>query len=321
MSIAKTKSNVRILFYSTLSVYSYAVLEHLLKNNIDISAIVLPGIEPSTLTPEKLIEIPHVAAPRHSTVELLGLKHNIRTIYTQDLEHPSLLSQINEFNTDFSLVACFPYKIPQSLCSTSTYGCLNLHPSLLPRYRGPTPVFWQLRNNEPLIGMTLHCIDNEFDTGDIVAQSGIKLTNGMRSRAIDMRLGEAGAKLFIEYINKQKTTLEKLSSAPQNHQQATYFSSPTDADFQLSLDWTATHAFNFMRGTDQWQRPYCITIDKKLLYLAAATAFSPNYPLTQTYTIENGIVSIKFKQGVLRASLSDINSNKNRDHKPILDIA
>src|SRR5262249_42819339 len=74
------------------------------------------------------------------------------------------------FDLDLILVQMFPRRLPASVLAIPRLGCVNVHPSLLPRYRGPNPVSWQLYNGETEIGITCHRMDASFDTGPILLQ-------------------------------------------------------------------------------------------------------------------------------------------------------
>jgi len=82
---------------------------------------------------------------------------------------------LRRYEPDLLLCLGFPWKIPPDALAVPRLGCVNGHPSLLPRYRGPNPVAWSIRNGESEIGFTLHRMDAELDTGPILAQASIEL--------------------------------------------------------------------------------------------------------------------------------------------------
>jgi methionyl-tRNA formyltransferase len=82
---------------------------------------------------------------------------------------------LRRYQPDLVLCLGFPWKIPPDALAVPRYGVVNGHPSLLPRYRGPNPVAWAIRNGEPEIGFTLHRMDAELDTGNILAQAPVPL--------------------------------------------------------------------------------------------------------------------------------------------------
>ena len=87
-----------------------------------------------------------------------------------DLKAPDFLQKIKDLNVDLAIVCSFNYKVPEELLNCVKDGFLNLHPSLLPEYRGANPYSRVILNNEKITGVTLHHMNNEFDRGDIVLQ-------------------------------------------------------------------------------------------------------------------------------------------------------
>ena len=87
-----------------------------------------------------------------------------------DLNSPKLLEEIKKLDIDLAIVCSFNYKIPETLLKSTKDGFINLHPSLLPLYRGPNPYSRVIMNNEQITGVTLHHMSKEFDTGDIILQ-------------------------------------------------------------------------------------------------------------------------------------------------------
>ena len=287
--------------FGTLGVFSHAVLQQLLKHKLHISCVVIPGPEPFKMPIETMINIPVVQQPQHDTIEILALKHDIPLNYIHDINSPEAHAGLAAYNADFILIACFPYILPQPLRSLPKLACLNLHPSLLPAYRGPTPLFWQLKDGVPVFGVTLHQVSQKIDSGNIILQEQIHLRDGMRGRAIDTALGELGARLFIEALRLygKRSVVPKIQDASQ----ASYFPVPGVKDFELSTQWNARHAFNFMRGTNEWQQPYRISLDNQDFYLVNPIAYSPTGTIRETYQVQDGVITIRFAQGLLQAEL------------------
>src|SRR5881275_1575084 len=91
-----------------------------------------------------------------------------------DLVYPAgrkrLAPVLRLYEPDLLLCTAFPWRIPAEALAVPRIGCVNGHPSLLPRFRGPTPVAWAIRSGETRIGFTYHLMDEQFDTGPILAQ-------------------------------------------------------------------------------------------------------------------------------------------------------
>jgi len=292
-------SSYKIVFFGSLGVMSYATLLPLLQRRIPITAVVIPGVKPEDGIRNTLGNVPIMQPPKHDTVELLALEYNIPIVYVKQLDDLESYSLISKYEPHFIWVACFPYILPSKIWQLAKIASINLHPSLLPKYRGPNPVFWQLKHGESRTGITLHLINDLVDGGDIVLQKDLVLKNGIRDRAISAMIGEQGARLFIETLRLyQKRALETVA---QNPATASYMGSPQAHDFELHTTWSAQHAFNFMRGTEDWNMPYNVHIGGKNLRLESAIAYSPAGAMEEDYSVDEHLVFVRFAQGVLQA--------------------
>jgi len=83
--------------------------------------------------------------------------------------------KIEKYQPDIIIVSCYARRLPQSILSLARKGSFNVHPSLLPKYRGPNPIFWQLREGEKEYGITLHRMTNDFDACDIISQQKVNV--------------------------------------------------------------------------------------------------------------------------------------------------
>jgi methionyl-tRNA formyltransferase len=115
---------------------------------------------------------------------------------------------LQEQQPDLVLVYTFKYKIPEILLNIPKYGFLNVHFSLLPHYRGPSPVFWQLKNGELRGGITIHRMNEEFDSGPILAQQEVKAFPGEN-------LGLYTSRLSIISVNFIKESILKMATGQQ----------------------------------------------------------------------------------------------------------
>ncbi len=101
---------------------------------------------------------------------------------------------------DFILVACWPYRIGEPLIRAARKAALNLHPSLLPAYRGPDPLGAQIAAEDPDFGVTLHLLEQRFDRGDIVAQARIDAGGPVDRATLERRCAVRGAELFVDAV-------------------------------------------------------------------------------------------------------------------------
>lgn len=104
------------------------------------------------------------------------LQRNLNFIEYDKLNEESLIKKVKDLKADIAVVCSFNYKIPKTLLESVKEGFINVHPSLLPKYRGPNPYSAAILGNEKETGVTLHFMDENFDTGDMVAQRKIEIT-------------------------------------------------------------------------------------------------------------------------------------------------
>lgn len=293
----------RVIFLGTHGVYSHSVLGPLIERGVNIVNIVIPGDKPEEHI-EDLGGIPIVQNSNHATIEQLALEHHIPITYIQDINSRQAIFNIEKLQPDYLFVACFPWKLPPELFHLPKIAALNAHPSMLPAYRGPQPVFWQLHNGEIKTGVSLHLINDEMDAGDIVLQTEVPLRPGMRGRAIDSKLGEFASKLFLEAMRLYH--LNNINPQPQSWIQASYMPEPKFEDFELTTRWSARQAFMFMRGTEEWGRTYQVKAGDSTIFLKTAMAYSPSGKITKPYLLEDNYITVQFSPGLVNAYIESI---------------
>jgi methionyl-tRNA formyltransferase len=172
----------------------------------------------------------------------LASQQAIPTYEVSDLKHSSATALLA--GIDLIVVACFPFILPKGWLDAPRLGCLNLHPSMLPAYRGPQPLFWQLRAGEQNTGITLHFMEQTADTGDIAAQAHVRLPDGISESEVDTLLANKGAALLVELLRDP----ENIPRSPQDEKIATYQPAPAPEDYVLSTSWNVRKAYNFIQG-------------------------------------------------------------------------
>lgn len=133
---------------------------------------------------------------------------------------------------DVIFSAGFPWKLPPELLNLPRLGCINAHPALLPKYRGPEPVFWQLMNGETQIGMTIHRMDAEFDTGPILAQRAMDISEDDDIDSVFSKLLALGGPLLPEAL------AAVAADVPGTPQPIEGSYAPLLTDAERHLDWS-----------------------------------------------------------------------------------
>ena len=183
------------------------------------------------------------------------------------IEESWFVEEIIAMDPDLFVVVAYGRILPGSFLSIPRLGAINIHASLLPKYRGPAPIQWAIINGEQETGVTTMWMDEGMDTGDILLSAKVSIMPDDTSGSLHGRLAEVGAQLLIETLEKLKT--ENLFGTPQDKLVATY--APLLKKKDGSIDWTkdAISLDAFIRGMNPWPCAFTLLSGKRLRVLQA----------------------------------------------------
>lgn len=179
------------------------------------------------------------------TIQSLSFTHLIPLI-NLNKKIPDVVAEIESYHPDIILVSCYASLIPQELLSIAKIGAFNLHPSLLPKFRGPAPLFWQFREGIDDFGVTLHRMSAEFDTGNIVSQKKITMDDGVSHADATKLLANIGSELILMFLDNASEN--QFSEAAQDNALSSYQSFPTKDDFVVNISWPAKRIYGFIKA-------------------------------------------------------------------------
>ncbi len=305
----------RILYLGLGGVYSLLPLERLLAapERAAVVGVLVPGemgdpgvqqLQPAPASPA---ELPLLTSPVQPSIIDLAWRHDIPVYALSRPESPAALALLEARQPDLVCVACWPGRLPRPWLTGPRDGALNLHPSLLPAYRGPEPLFWQFRAGEQATGVTVHRMTEALDAGDIVAQARSPLPDGIRGVEADGQLAGVAADLLVDLLARPV-----WAPRPQPAVGASYQPRPGVADRRFSVDWPARRAFNFVRGADAWA-PFALEAGEARFAVADALAWAPNARLGRragrsagpTYRRQGRVLDVQFVDGVVQFRLAD----------------
>jgi methionyl-tRNA formyltransferase len=142
-----------------------------------------------------------------------------------NINSPVNVTRLRTISPDVIFVVAFQQLLKPAVIAVPRLGCINVHPSLLPQYRGPAPYYWAQRNRERVTGVTIHYVDEGIDTGDIITQEAFEIETNDNDRSLRKKSAVIGARLILETARRLAAG-ETLPRRPQDHAQATYFASP-----------------------------------------------------------------------------------------------
>lgn len=212
-------SNLKFVFFGT-SDFSVAILDILNKNNLRPNLIVTNPDRPKG---RKLIITP-------PPVKVWAQKNGIECLQPEKLDN-NTLEELKRENYDLFVVASYGSIIPKKILDIPCFGSVNIHTSLLPKFRGASPIESAILDSEKETGTTIIKMDEKMDHGDILAQESFELLKDMSAEELENRLANQGGELLIKTI--QKLIKGKIKSIPQNHGKATFCGKIEKRDAEL----------------------------------------------------------------------------------------
>ena len=179
-------------------------------------------------------------------------------------------SQLQSLKPEAIIVVGYGRILPRWMIDLPRHGNLNLHASLLPKYRGAAPVQWAIAQGETVTGVTTMRIDEGLDTGDILLQQEIAIAPDDTALTLAPRLAEVGAGLMVETLRQLEAAT--LAARPQDHAQSTLAPLLKKDDGRIDFSWTAAEIHNRLRGFQPWPGVYTTFRGKSLALRAVQPA-------------------------------------------------
>ncbi|MCP4168559.1 MAG: hypothetical protein GY759_22070 [Chloroflexi bacterium] len=289
----------RILYLGRGGILSLLPLRALLDAGAHVVGVVVPGPNAEsamqTLTADLPLEsdLPLALSPVMPDIRHEAWRRDIPVFQVGNIRATEAISVMRVLQADVICVSCFPRILPKEWLDSPAVGALNLHPSLLPAYRGPNPLFWQFRAGEELFGMTLHFMNEGIDSGDIVDQGVVSMPDGVTTVEATGRLAQLGARLLVDAL--AKPTLPRRS---QPETAVSYQSFPGPEQSIIPTTWSAKRAYNFIRGADSWG-PFFIKTSSGTVHVHRAVAFDDNESQKAATIVDGTSFQVRFAKGTL----------------------
>ena len=242
---------MKIIFMGTPD-FAAASLEALIASRHEIQAVVTQPDKPKgrkgELTP--------------SPVKVIAKREGIKVYQPLKVRDEDFVKTLRAYNPDVMVVVAFGQIIPLSILKMPKYGCVNIHGSLLPKYRGAAPIQWAVLDGEKETGITTILMDEGIDTGDILLKKTIKIDADETSGSLFDKLMALGAKTILETLDE----LEKGSLTPtkQGESPTAYAKMLTKAMGLIDFTRSAKELDCFVRGMDPWPSAYTLLAGKTL---------------------------------------------------------
>ena len=227
--------SLRIVFMGTPE-FAVATLDALVKSRHKVVAVVTTPDKPAN----RGLKL------QTSAVKEYAVKNNIPLLQPDKLKSEDFLNELKKINADLQVVVAFRM-LPEVVWSLPKYGTINLHASLLPQYRGAAPINWAVINGETETGSTTFFISHQIDTGDILLQEKIDITEDDNAGTIHDKLMVSGSELLVRTVDAIAD--ETVKAMPQPTVDVLKHAPKIFRD-DCRIDWNkpATEVFNFIRG-------------------------------------------------------------------------
>lgn len=204
----------------------------------------------------------------HSTpIKQFALQHQIPVTTPESIKNPAELENIQQLNPEAIVVAAYGKILPPALLNIPRFGCINVHGSLLPKYRGAAPIQWALIRGETATGITTMYMNDKMDQGDIIFQEKIPILPEDNYGSLSIKLAQLGGQLLINTL----TAIES-GTAPriqQQHEEATLAPKITNLDGQIDWKQPALQIVNRIRGVTPFPGAFTTINGKRLRVLQA----------------------------------------------------
>ena len=235
---------LRIVFCGTPA-FAVPALEHLIAQaDIRVESVVTQPDRPRGRGNEISI----------SPVKVAALAAGIEVFQPEKVRAPESLAHFERFTPDCVVIIAYGQIIPAKLIAIPRLGWINVHASLLPKYRGAAPINWAIMNGETVTGLTTMQIDPGLDTGPMLLKTELPIGPDETAPELSARLAQAGAPLIVETLRRVEAG--EITPEEQDHSQAT-FAPPLRKEDGL-IDWSqaATQIHNRVRGLQPWPGTY-----------------------------------------------------------------
>lgn len=200
-------------------------------------------------------------------VKACALEHGIPVLQPEKVKEPEFVEQLRSYEPDLIAVTAFGQILSEPILEMPKYGCINVHGSLLPKYRGAAPMQWSIIDGEKVTGITTMYMAKGLDSGDMLLKAEVKITDEDTFATIHDKMAVTGANLLLDTLDQLEAgTLERI---PQDHDAATY--APMITKETGHIDWSKNRQdiINLIRGLNPVPAAYTIYEEEVLKIFGA----------------------------------------------------
>jgi len=244
-----------IVFFGTPT-FAVPTLKSLIANNENILLVITQPDKPKGRG--KNVQSP--------PIKEIAIEKGLKVVQPEKIKDEKFIETLKKLNPEIAIVVAYGKILPKEILGIPILGCINLHASLLPKYRGAAPIQWALIKGEKITGVTTMLIDEGLDTGPILLQKEVPIDDDDNAQSLSEKLALIGADLVIETIDKLRRGL--ITPIPQTGQ-ISYAPLLKKEDGKIDWKKSAIEIFNLIRGTYPWPCAYCYFKNERLKIIKA----------------------------------------------------
>ncbi|MEE1008380.1 MAG: methionyl-tRNA formyltransferase [Agathobacter sp.] len=234
---------MRVIFMGTPD-FAVGTLEEIIKAGHEVALVVTQPDKPKG----------RGKAMQFTPVKECALKHGIEVFQPVKVRESANVEYLRKFNADIMIVVAFGQILPKSILDMPKYGCVNVHASLLPKYRGAAPIQWAVINGEEVTGVTTMLMDDGIDTGDMIAKRQVRLDENETGGSLFDKLADVGAKLCVETMDMLLNGTAEFT--PQDNEASTHTAMIHKELGEIDWNKSAVEIERLIRGLNPWPSAY-----------------------------------------------------------------
>ena len=247
-----------------------------------------------------------------SPVKECALAHNIPVMQPVNVSVPEVIDELRAYEPELIVVVAFGQFVTKKIREMPKYGCINVHASLLPKYRGAAPIQWSIIDGEAVTGVTTMQMDEGLDTGDMLLKTEVPITAEETGESLHDKLAKAGAALCVETLAK----LQEGSIVPEKQGESpTAYAKMLDKKLG-NIDWTksAAEIERLVRGLNSWPSAYTYWNKKVVkIWKASVTDENSNEQVGTVVKVEKDGFYVQTGNGLLKVLELQIPGKKRMD--------
>jgi methionyl-tRNA formyltransferase len=253
---------LRLAFFGSASRFSQLVFEQLTETQEMVALVVPRTVNPGLRGAVRKIVGRRAASP----LEAVAYNRAIPVISASDDFSGALGERLRNLRPDLICIAIFPRILPPDLTEIAALGAINAHPSLLPRHRGPLPLFWTYRCDDRITGVTVHHANERFDAGDVILQDRFELPRGYPVAELDREVALRAGPLLRAAVEQLRRGC--APRVPQDESRATYAPIPRPRTPMVAFDqWDVERVWHFLAALcPQYREPLADEAGHDVLY-------------------------------------------------------